>query len=305
MSMVIQSKGFGYTTIKGWRKPSQCSAEYSGTMGSDLKIGFMSEKIITEFGNSIGKFISSCPSNFAGVWRDYFRVRVAVDVTKPLKRRMKIKKTAEEWYWISLKYENVPTFCFICGVLGHSEKFCSRLFVAAEADIVKPYGSWMRAPFRRQVKPIGAKWLRDGSVSSSRKFEEIHSQEQNRANSVNPDPHSPPHFQEAVNTGGNLGDPDSNRIQKSGGTDIRNVYTDRPTVGPINEQNVLKIIESKKRRTYNNMGYDNQMGLNPNVLLATGVEEDMNIEQTGPSHILQDPKNEQRVGAQVGAHLTL
>lgn len=33
----------------------------------DLKIGFMSEKIITEIGNTIGKFVSSCPRNFAGV----------------------------------------------------------------------------------------------------------------------------------------------------------------------------------------------------------------------------------------------
>lgn len=27
---------------------------------------------------------------------------------------------------------------------------------------VKPYGSWMRATFRRQNKQIGAKWLRNG-----------------------------------------------------------------------------------------------------------------------------------------------
>lgn len=33
----------------------------------DLKIGFMSEKLITEVGNSIGKFVASCPSNFKGV----------------------------------------------------------------------------------------------------------------------------------------------------------------------------------------------------------------------------------------------
>lgn len=56
----------------------------------DLKVGFMTGKIITEVGNSIGKFVASCPNNFAGVWRDYFRVRVAIDVTKPLMRRMKI-----------------------------------------------------------------------------------------------------------------------------------------------------------------------------------------------------------------------
>lgn len=60
----------------------------------DLKPGFMSEKILTEVGNYVGKFVASCPSNLTGVWRDYFRIRVTVDVTKPLKRKMKIKKAA-------------------------------------------------------------------------------------------------------------------------------------------------------------------------------------------------------------------
>ncbi|KAK1383072.1 hypothetical protein POM88_020807 [Heracleum sosnowskyi] len=36
------------------------------------------------------------------------------------------------------------------------------LWRPAEAEIVRPYGSWMRAPFRRSVRPIGAKWLQNG-----------------------------------------------------------------------------------------------------------------------------------------------
>lgn len=60
----------------------------------DLKPGFMSGRILTEVGDYVGKFVVSCPSNFTGVWRDYFRIRVAIDVTKPLKRRKKIKKAA-------------------------------------------------------------------------------------------------------------------------------------------------------------------------------------------------------------------
>lgn len=62
---------------------------------------------------------------------------------------------------ITFKYENVPMFCFICGLLGHSEKFCSQLFEKQESEIVKLYGPWMRAPFRRQNKQIGANWLRN------------------------------------------------------------------------------------------------------------------------------------------------
>lgn len=127
----------------------------------DLKVGFMSEKILTEVGNSNGKFVASCPSNFQGVWRDYFRIRVTVDVSKPLKRRMKIKNTGADWFWITFKYKNIPTFYFICGILGHSEKFRSRLFEVLESYIIKPYSPWMRAPFKKQIKPIGAKWLRN------------------------------------------------------------------------------------------------------------------------------------------------
>ncbi|KAK1383559.1 hypothetical protein POM88_021294 [Heracleum sosnowskyi] len=33
---------------------------------------------------------------------------------------------------------------------------------------MKTYGDWMRAPIKRQIKPIGAKWLRNGSEGGSR-----------------------------------------------------------------------------------------------------------------------------------------
>lgn len=66
------------------------------------------------------------------------------------------------WIRITFKYENVTTFCFSCGVLGNSKKFCSHLLEKIEYEIVKPYRAWMRAPFRRQTKLIGAKWLGNG-----------------------------------------------------------------------------------------------------------------------------------------------
>lgn len=119
----------------------------------------MSERILKLVGDYIGGYIESCPRNFVGVWKEYMRVRVTADLAKPLKRRMKIRKTGDEWLWINFKYENVPTFCFICGLLGHSERYCGRLFDTPEHEIVKPYGIWMRAPLRRQTKLIGERWL--------------------------------------------------------------------------------------------------------------------------------------------------
>lgn len=73
--------------------------------------GFMSQKVVTDVGNYVGEFIQSDSNNFVGFWRDYFRVRVAIDLTKPLKRRMKLKRSNEVWCWVNFKYENIPTFC--------------------------------------------------------------------------------------------------------------------------------------------------------------------------------------------------
>lgn len=73
-----------------------------------------------------------------------------MDLSKPLKRRMKVRRVGNDWFWIVFKYGNVPTFCFICGVVGHSEKFCSRIFDTPENEITKPYGAWMREPHSKK-----------------------------------------------------------------------------------------------------------------------------------------------------------
>lgn len=132
----------------------------------DLKAGFMTEMILKEVGNYVGEYIESCPRNFNGVWREYMRIRVSIDLSKPLKRRMKVRRSGGEWQWITFKYENVPTFCFICGILGHSKFFCSRLFDTPEEEIIKPYGAWMRANLRKQTNLVGSKWLREGGVGA-------------------------------------------------------------------------------------------------------------------------------------------
>lgn len=73
---------------------------------------------------------------------------------------MKIRKSNGEWFWVNFKYEHVPTFCFICGLLGHAEKLCSKIFDTPMNEIAKPYGQWMRALPRRQSYLTGSKWLR-------------------------------------------------------------------------------------------------------------------------------------------------
>ncbi|XP_073121701.1 uncharacterized protein [Henckelia pumila] len=115
----------------------------------DLPIGYMSERVARDVGNFLGKFVEADSNNFTGIWRDYMRIRVSMDIRLPIKRRMKLKKIGEEWSWINFKYEKIPTFCFFCGVIGHSDKFCEKLFDYPDKSVEKLYGVWLRAPSRR------------------------------------------------------------------------------------------------------------------------------------------------------------
>lgn len=90
----------------------------------DLPKGFVSETIFQSIADYIGGFVKSDPANINGVWKLYYRVRARMDVSKPIKRRMKIKKEGGAWSWINFKYERLSTFCFVCGKIGHSERDC-------------------------------------------------------------------------------------------------------------------------------------------------------------------------------------
>lgn len=125
----------------------------------DIPCGFMSELVGKEIGKFLGTFIAADSNNFSGLWRSYMRIRVRIDVSKPLKRRMRMKKPGGDWVWVNFKYERLPTFCFYCGLIGHSDQFCSALFKSGKTNVEKPYGLFMKAQNRRQTTKIGEKWL--------------------------------------------------------------------------------------------------------------------------------------------------
>lgn len=126
----------------------------------DLPCGFMSTQVGRHIGDYIGKFLESDQNNFNGHWRSYMRIRVKLDVRNPLKRRMKIKKEGGEWCWVNFKYERLSTFCFYCGLMGHSEFFCIKMLQNDAMDAPRPYGMFMKATTKRQTSNVGNKWLR-------------------------------------------------------------------------------------------------------------------------------------------------
>lgn len=124
-----------------------------------LPVEFFTEKIAKAVGSSLGDFVRADKKNFDGAWKTFLRVRVLLDITKPLKRKMKIKKGSGDWLWVELKYERLPNFCFLCGIIGHTKRFCPKLFEGANEETERPYGSWLRATGRRSSAMTGNQWL--------------------------------------------------------------------------------------------------------------------------------------------------
>ncbi|XP_019161442.1 PREDICTED: uncharacterized protein LOC109158077 [Ipomoea nil] len=117
------------------------------------------QEFVTKIGDYIGTFIAADPFNFGGLWKSYYRVRVRMPIATPLKRRMKLLRRDGSSQWILFRYERLGTFCYCCGILGHSEKFCRVVYNQGILPEAFPFGAWLRAGPRRQPRQIGARWL--------------------------------------------------------------------------------------------------------------------------------------------------
>ncbi|XP_062017468.1 uncharacterized protein LOC133733842 [Rosa rugosa] len=74
--------------------------------------------------NCLGKCLEVEEDGDGECWRNCMRLRVRLDVTKPLRRGMKICLEGCEPFWVDFKYEGVPKFCYHCGIWGHNESEC-------------------------------------------------------------------------------------------------------------------------------------------------------------------------------------
>ncbi|XP_057810308.1 uncharacterized protein LOC131024788 [Salvia miltiorrhiza] len=135
----------------------------------DLPAGFLTEKVGRLLGNFIGNFLEYDSTNSSGVWRQYMRIRVGINVTEPLKRFKRLKNTDGTSFQVSFKYERLNIFCFLCGRLGHSENFCNLRFTLEVKEVEREWGAWLKAADRRSVSLAGDKWLRadDGGSNPS------------------------------------------------------------------------------------------------------------------------------------------
>ena len=80
--------------------------------------------------------IGECINSFA-------RIRIRIDITQPLKKRLLIRLEDGERISLRVAYKKLPDFCFCCGLLGHQYKEC--LEYKGQLNDELPYGAWMKA----------------------------------------------------------------------------------------------------------------------------------------------------------------
>lgn len=86
----------------------------------DLSLILKSEAMAKKLGNILGSYDEMDSKDIHRNGR-FLRLKASVDLKQPLKRDT-IVQFKEKSYRVFFKYERLPTFCFICGRLGHQVK---------------------------------------------------------------------------------------------------------------------------------------------------------------------------------------
>lgn len=99
--------------------------------------GLMTEAAGIQLGNFFGSFISYDPNNNSSIWHESMRIKISVDVRHPLKRKKKICRKNGTECIVQCKYERLGDFCFVCGLVTHTERFCDKKLSLSIIDGVR------------------------------------------------------------------------------------------------------------------------------------------------------------------------
>jgi hypothetical protein len=88
-----------------------------------LPIGYRKKPLITHLvEKKVGKDVEA---NVQGAG-NFVRARVKIDVRTPLARFVSMSKAGKREIF-QIKYEKMPRFCGVCGLIGHSHLECGRI----------------------------------------------------------------------------------------------------------------------------------------------------------------------------------
>uniref|UniRef100_A0A803PA13 Zinc knuckle CX2CX4HX4C domain-containing protein n=1 Tax=Cannabis sativa TaxID=3483 RepID=A0A803PA13_CANSA len=204
----------------------------------------------------------------------------------PLKKKKKLEIRGGPTCQVMFKYEDLPTLCFICGVLEHSERFCEKLFDVPKEQIVHEYSLDLKAAPRRRNYVDGSRWLKSGLAVKNRMDDCLEASSSNggRWSNLVPPVTGSQQRMIANNQGSPLlhldsrdtnGEPVMRTVDNVNGAQIN--MEKSLTLGKVNEHVImapteidlnsgLTFIDNKRRR----MGIEKEVGRNDTQVLELG-----------------------------------
>ncbi|KAL0408810.1 UNVERIFIED_CONTAM: hypothetical protein Sradi_1815400 [Sesamum radiatum] len=79
-----------------------------------LPLGKMTKEVATFIGNKLGRFLDVDLDGNGDAWGSSLRIRAIIDITKPLRRALKIRTVFGDDHLITFTYERLPNFCYLC-----------------------------------------------------------------------------------------------------------------------------------------------------------------------------------------------
>jgi hypothetical protein len=112
----------------------------------DMPLICMNKSIGMKIGNSLGEPIDVDVAGDGRGWGSYLRLRVDIDLMKPLDRGRALNLAGKS-SWVEFKYEKLPLLCFRCGRIVHEPRGCPIIPEARlhKEEGTKAWGSWLRA----------------------------------------------------------------------------------------------------------------------------------------------------------------
>ncbi|KAM0913768.1 hypothetical protein ACQ4PT_011941 [Festuca glaucescens] len=122
-----------------------------------LPFGLMNDHWGKNLAECVGKVKKMDVDGKGKAWGDYLRVRLTIKVAEPLMRCVPVfsqRRQTTEYY--AVMYEQLPTFCFSCGLLGHSSLGCATPAERDDEGFLPYHGPRLCVPDERKMKQSGS-----------------------------------------------------------------------------------------------------------------------------------------------------